>query len=119
MLVLQYQLNHRRRVLRWDGRRPTIGHYCKRWTSIPSYIWYDVRFFEFERRASEFLEFDLEEPHTPSVGAAAISRDHQFVHARGPLTAHQFQPAPDRINENCAVSLSGPTLTQPALAAIS
>ena len=46
----------------------------------------------------KLLKFDLEQPHARPVGAAAVRRDHQLVHFRVPLTAHQIQPEPDRID---------------------
>ena len=43
---------------------------------------------------SQLLKFDLEQPHARSVGAAAVRRDHELVHARISLTPHQIQPEP-------------------------
>ena len=46
----------------------------------------------------QFLQFDLEQPHTRTVRTAAIGGDHQAVGIRIPLAAHHMEPAADRID---------------------
>ena len=68
---------------------------------------------------SQLLQFELEQPHPRTVGPTAIRGDHQVVSIRIPFSAHHIQPAADRVDRELRSSLSTPTLTQPALAAMS
>ena len=53
---------------------------------------------------SQFLQFDFEQAHARTIGTAAIRRDHQLLHVGIALSAHDIQPASDRIDrELCRV----------------
>jgi hypothetical protein len=67
----------------------------------------------------QILRFDPEQPHPRPLAAAAIGRDQQPLGVRIAPPAHQIEPAADRVDRERAVPMSMPTLTRPALAAMS
>src|SRR5215467_484276 len=48
----------------------------------------------------ELLQFDLPEPHTRAVRAAAVRRDRQLLRLRITLASHAVAPAADRLHGN-------------------